>query len=47
MSGMSGEYRAGGTTHIPNLKVSISHRLVRDLILWSKHQGACWFDMGG
>jgi hypothetical protein len=47
MNGTSGEYRAGGTTHIPNLKVSISHRLVRDLILWSKRQGACWFDMGG
>jgi hypothetical protein len=47
MNGTSGEYRAGGTVHIPNLKVSISHRLVRDLILWSKREGAEWFDMGG
>ena len=47
MNGMSGEYRAGGTIHIPNVKFSISYRLVRDLILWSKRQGACWFDMGG
>jgi hypothetical protein len=47
INGPSGEYRAGGTTHIPNMKVSISHRLVRDLILWSKRQGAQWFDMGG
>lgn len=47
MNGVSGEYRAGGTTHIPNLKVSMSHRLVRDLILWSKREGAQWFDMGG
>jgi hypothetical protein len=47
MNGVSGEYRAGGTEHIPNVKVSISHRLVRDLILWSKREGAQWFDMGG
>jgi len=25
----------------------MSHRLVRDLILWSKREGAQWFDMGG
>src|SRR5262249_46391180 len=36
-----------GTAHVPNLKVSISHRLIRDLILWSKRGGATWFDMGG
>ncbi len=47
MNGVSGEYRAGGTAHVPNLKVSMSHRLVRDLILWSKREGAQWFDMGG
>jgi hypothetical protein len=47
LNGTNGEYRAGGTAHIPNLKVSISHRLVRDLILWSKRGGARWFDMGG
>ena len=47
LNGTNGEYRAGGTVHVPNLKVSISHRLVRDLILWSKREGARWFDMGG
>jgi len=46
-NGTNGEYRAGGTVHLPNLKVSISYRLVRDLILWSKREGARWFDMGG
>lgn len=47
LNGTNGEYRAGGTVHVPNLKVSISHRLVRDLILWSKRERARWFDMGG
>jgi len=47
LNGTNGEYRAGGTAHSPSLKVSISHRLLRDLILWSKRNGALWFDMGG
>jgi hypothetical protein len=47
LNGTNGEYRAGGTVHVPNVKTSISHRLVRDLILWSKREGAQWFDMGG
>ena len=47
LNATSGEYRAGGTAHHPGLKVSISHRLLRDLILWSRRNGACWFDMGG
>jgi hypothetical protein len=47
LNGTNGEYRAGGTVQSPGLKISISHRLLRDLILWSKRNGASWFDMGG
>jgi len=47
MNGSYGEYRAGGSEQPPDRKIPISHCLVRDLMLWSKRQGASWFDMGG
>jgi hypothetical protein len=47
MHGGHAEYRAGGTVRLPNTNVSISHRLLRDLMFWAKQKGGSWFDMGG
>lgn len=47
MHGDHGEYHAAGTTRLPDLKLSLSYPLLWNLILWSRQQGASWFDLGG
>jgi hypothetical protein len=47
MHGDHGEYRAAGTTRLPHLRLPLSYPLLWNLILWTKQQGASWFDLGG
>ena len=47
MHGTHGEYRAAGTARLANSRLTLSSPIVWDLIVWSKLQGATWFDLGG
>lgn len=47
MHGEVGEYSESGSSRSTDLKVSTSYSLLWDLILWSKREGAKWFDLGG
>ena len=47
MQGDHGTYSAAGTLRIPHSKVPLSYPLLWDLMIWSKSQGASWFDVGG
>ncbi len=47
MHGSHGEYRSAGTARLSNNRIVLSAPLVWDLMLWSRREGATWFDLGG
>jgi hypothetical protein len=47
MHGDHAEYRAAGTVRLPDRNIAVSYPLLWELMIWARHEGAIWFDLGG